>query len=315
MLASSAADVTFTPSKVAGAQRFWWSYTGPAQNLAYISVHSAGGFAVIGVAGLRAGTVDVSTLLGGQPVTGVQLWTTLYSKADPIVASALHGAGFVGNVRLGKIEDGTVGCLHAETASPARCVFTPQSGAWAETPDGNYARTGQPVTLDGRPGGDYITAARINPDGTVPALVPSGHDSAGYYVDTILSRSCTIEALGTAQNATGQPIVNYATREVGTNSNPHPDGAQPTRTEVVKKPNGTTVTSYYYTGQGAALNDRDGTERDPSGAYYSGSERCHVANMGGYEAPAAKRPNVVWGKVDATSTILWRAVAAVSIAN
>jgi len=319
-LTGSTHDMRFTPPDIAGVQRFSWAYVGPAQNLAYISVHSAGGFAVIGVAGLRAGTVDVSTLLGGQPVAGVQLWTTLYSKADPIVASALHGAGFVGNVRLGKIENGTVGCLHAETAVVARCVFTPQSGAWAETPTGSYARVGQPVTLAGKPGGDYVTAARINPDGTVPALAPTGHDSAGQVSvasgEELGGYAVAVETLGSARNAFGRPLENFVTREVCIGDAVHPDGATQTRSYPVGD-----KTAYCYTGRGAALNDPNGRERDQYGVYFWGGNVAwweHHAWYNGYEVPAAKRPATSGypQKVSVTSALLWRALASgVSIAN
>jgi len=314
MLTTSTGDVTVTPAELGGAHRFWWSYTGPAQNLAYLTVQTPGGFAVIGVAGLRAGTIDTSTLLGGQPINGLELWTTLYSKPDPIPASALHGLGLVGNVRLGIINNNSVDCVHADTGVVAQCVFRADSGAWAETPRGTYARAGQAITLDGRPGGDYVTGARVNPDGTVPALALSGHDNAGYTSSEELSKVPVVEAAGSPANATGMPLQNFATREVCSSDAVHPDGAAQTRTYQTSS--GATV--YCYTGRGAALNDPNVTERDQNGVYLSGFQYSHMIWTNGVEVPAAKRPATCCypTKVTVTSPIVWRSVATgIAIAN
>lgn len=284
--------------------RIDWAYTGMAQNLAYLTVQSTGGqFAVVGIAGRRGGQLTVDGLLPGARVAHVRFWTMRYTKTFPVVASALHGQGFVGNSRLGRIENDTVTCLHAETLVIARCAFTQSSGSWLESPEGVFARTGQSITLDGDPGGDYVVAAKINEDGTVPALAPTGRDSAGYYVDQTLAGSCRIEDSLSAHNANGMRLLNFATLTVGTSSVPHPDEVSPVRVESV---NGRTVA--YYTGSGAALNDIDGTERDAYGFYLSGSDRCHHILQNGAVIPAAKRPNVLLGRVDTRSPIVWRGV-------
>ena len=48
--------------------------------------------------------------------------------------------------------------------------------------------------VDGEPGGEYVVAARINRDGSVPALEPTGRDAAG-----------TAAALRARGRATGAP--------------------------------------------------------------------------------------------------------------
>lgn len=287
-----------------------WAYRGPAQNLAFLTVRSTtGGFAVFGIAGRDAGTVSLSGLIGGE-VAHARFWTTLYSRTAPVVATALHGPGFLGNVRLGRIEDGRVPCLHRETMAVARCAFTSSSGSWLVSTDGTYARTGQAIGLDGTPGGEYAVAARINEDGTVPALAPAGHDTAGTPAGVQLAGACVVEEALASWNAIGQPLVNHATLEVGTISYPHPDGPAP-----VRRVDGVS----YYIGDGAALNDRYGTERDRYGTYLSGAERCHVLWTSGYEQPAAKRPATKpWpapGTVDTKSSLRWRGVTNLTVAN
>ena len=106
-------------------------------------------------------------------------------------------------------------------------------------------------------------------------------------------------------------LVNYTTLEVCTSSNPHPDGAQFVRMEG---------SSYCYTGQGAALNDLNGTERDWTGTYLGDEFSCHVLWSSGVEVPAAKRPATTSypspGHVNINTPILWRPVNnRVAIAN
>jgi len=78
---------------------------------------------------------------------------------------------------------------------------------------------------------------------------------------------------------------------------------------------------FCFTGEGAGLNDVNGTERDGANNYlYPGSIRCHVVWYNGYETYAAKRPATTSyplpGKVNIHSPILWRPVASgVTIAN
>ncbi len=239
------------------------------------------------------------------------------SKTAPLAAKRLHGGGFFGNSRVGKIENGKVPCLHVETAERAQCAFDKRankSGSWLESPDGDYALTGRSTSLDGKPGGRYVIAAEVNPDGTVPALEPSGRDSAGTVYGQELAASCEVETLNTAADAAdkttpGYRIVNYASREVGTISNPHPDAAKRTRST----PDGV----FYYIGEGAALNDNAGAERNKEGVYYTTKDRCHRVISNGAEAPGAKRPSTnADNTVNVKSSIRWRpANPAASIGN
>lgn len=339
-------DFNLTPDLPAGGLGLDWSYRGPAQNLAYLTVKAGNGFAVFGVAGKTSGTVNLADLTGGHGVSHVGFWTTSISKAAPVAAKRLHGEGFFGNSRLGKIENGKVPCLHVETAERAQCAFNKRarntgllgglvcplldilglaqcppakSGSWLESPGGDYALTGQSVSLQGEPGGPYVIAAKLNPNGTVPALEPAGHDTAGTVYGQELARSCMVETMNTAADAMdakspGYRIINYASSEVGTTTNPHPDGARLTRST----PDGV----FYYRGDGAALNDNSGTERNKDGVYYTTTDRCHVVISNGADVPGAKRPSVYYPagsstlQVNVRSSIRWRPVASsVSIAN
>ena len=126
-----------------------------------------------------------------------------------------------------------------------------------------------------------------------------------------LARGCVTEVLGSASNVTGLELDSYATREVCTSSFPHPDA----ETFVRRAADG----SYCYTGEGAGLNDRDGTERDQYGRYFTKDEYCHVLWSSGAEVPAAKRPATSTypapGRVRTDTPILWRPVSTVTIAN
>ena len=318
------ADVTpvaqgFTPAVLAQGRRFDWSYRGTAQNVAYLTVKAGSGFAVIGVAGLKDGSVDVGALLGGRGLAHVDMWATHRSPTTPVVASALHGKDFLGDSRLARIENGTVPCLGVDTAQPARCAFTESSGSWLESGKGRFARTGQNISLDGKPGGDYVVAAKVGPDGSVPALAPAGFDSVGVSSADSLSGGAAVETLNSAANATfAQPLINYATREVCTSSYPHPDGALLNRWYTATKADGSTYQVYCYIGAGAGLNDINGAERDEYGRYYEAEAQYHVIWSNGYEVPAAKRPSTGGypAKVIVNSAIVWRSVDnRVAIAN
>jgi hypothetical protein len=303
----------FAPDDITRAQDFSWSYRGTASNLAYVSVKAGDRFAVIGVAGSITGNVDVAGLLGRNDISHVSFWATTTSLVAPVPARKVHGKGFLGNSRLGRIEGGKVPCLQSETFEPALCRFATRgagSGDWLESPDGTFARVGQSISLDGEPGGDYVVASKVRSDGRVAALEPSGRDAAGTASGTELAGWCYYETFLSSKNASGLRLDNYATRLVGTSSYPHPDGVIP-----VSAGGGI----YYYTGRGAALNDINGTERDQSNIYLSGNSHCHVALSGGYEVFAAKRPSVrsypAPGSVDTSTAILWRPVTSVRVAN
>jgi hypothetical protein len=301
-----------TPDEMAGARAFDWVYSGPSASLAYITVKAADAFALFGVAGTTSGRIDVGRLLDGHEISHVGFWAATTSLVAPVRARKLHGRGFLGNTRLAEIKAGKVGCVHVETAELAFCRFGRHSGNWLETASGDFAVANQPIALDGEPGGEYVVAARVNRDGTVPGLEPAGQDSAGTATGMELAWYGVVETLLSSRNASGRPLVNYATKEVCSSSYPHPDGVTPTRSP--------SPGIYCYTGTGAALNDINGWERGPDGRHLSGWDRLHIAWVGGYEIAAAKRPAVAsWpapGRVVTTSLIVWRSVApTVTVAN
>jgi hypothetical protein len=257
-------------------------------------------------------TVDNDTVFGHLAHGDCRGGCPCISTCSPKPLLRVHGTDtdlVLGNSRLARIEKGRVACLHIEDASKADCVFTRKSGTFVETADGYFALAGQSISLDGRPGGEYVVAARVGEDDTVPCVEPTARDSAGTAAGTELAGACTRETMLSAANFHSMSLANYATREVCTSSNPHPDGAPFTRM------NGE---SYCYAGAGAALNDMNGAERDETGTYLTDGMHCHVVYNGQYEVPGAKRPATSsWPmRVNINSPILWRPVAtSLAIAN
>jgi len=321
----SAADVTalargltgdsgyfdLTPDSVTGGTTFDWSYRGHVAQLAYLTVKAGTGFAVYGIAGRTSGSVDVTELLAGHDISHVSFWATSVSQTDPVAATKLHGKGLYGNTRLARIDDGTVPCLHVETAELARCRFTRNSGAWIESQSGRYAKYGQAIGLDGKPGGEYVVAAKVSTSGLVAAIQPSGHDAEGVPAGTELAAAGVVETMASLFNVTGLRLENYATREVCTTTYPHPDDATLTR-EYWNPTSTGGVWIYCYSGRGAGLNDANGQERDASGYYLSGTQYMHVLWSNGYEVPGAKRPSTksypAPGSVLVNTALIWRPV-------
>jgi hypothetical protein len=250
---------------------------------------------------------------------------------EPLEITATHGAGpFWDNIQLAKIEDGKVPCAHIEEAKAARCVFSTASGSesgdWVETSQGNYARTGQALSLQGAPGGEYVIGARASEEGTMPCINPAGADAVAAPSAIPLGGGCTPETLLSARNTTGFLLENYATREVCTSSFPHPDDrveggqAVPTRTDGCSHAPPDVYCAFCFTGKGAALNDRGGRERDINGVYLPENRHCHMGVLGNLTFPVAKRPGMKFENgvlvVDDTTPIVWRPVSPVpNIAN
>ncbi|HVH47713.1 MAG TPA: hypothetical protein VM925_35500 [Labilithrix sp.] len=235
----------------------------------------------------------------------------------------------MGNTPLSPIsEHGTVPCMHTEDFTIAECEFHADprsseaftaggrrgsSGNWVIGGDGKrYAQLGQPIGLDGLPEGEYVVARRSPTSGSrVPCVAPEANDSAGTPAGVELAGACVIESLTATTNATGLPLISYASLEVCTSSSPHPDGAAFVRIAS----NG----AYCYRHAGAALNDINGTEIDANGVYIAGPDHCHVVWSNGYEVPGAKRPSTKTlpapGSVVTTTPVAWRPVTSVTVAN
>jgi hypothetical protein len=243
----------------------------------------------------------------------------------------VHGSQVQPNARLQRVESGTVPCVHVEALTAGTCSFSTAShtasGNWLESPDGEYALVGQAVTLDGKPGGEWIVAARVGEDARTDCVEPTGMDVAGRVAEgTILSETCVVEealAPWNAMSAYGYfPLLNYADGEVCSNNDPkldpHPDGAEVVRSYA--RPGSAVDNAFCYTGYGAAMNDLNGQERDASGFYLVGEQYCHTIVAEGLEIPAAKRgctkSKPVPGIATDTCPIVWRPVNPnVQIAN
>lgn len=262
------------------------------------------------------------------------------STCRPVTPAAVHrvpetgvdflGEPFRGNRRLALIENGTVPCVEVDTMEATRCAFWTAddttrlarraSGPWMEDADGQrYTVVGHPVTRDGSlSGGAYIIATTPEADGAVTCVASSGRDAVGASASIEMADTCILETAGAEWNASGRPLMNYVTRYVGTTSVPHPDGAALVSFDPVAGVG-------WYTGQGAALNDTGGLERDQYGVDALGNPvgnvwPCHLIELMGVQVPAAKRPSTrsfpAPGSVNVNSRIRWLAVNPyVEIAN
>jgi hypothetical protein len=238
---------------------------------------------------------------------------------EPVSVTQTHGEGpFFGNSRLGKVENGKVPCVHSETAEVAECVFNLSTVSWLESPSGTYVLMGQATSLDGGPFGEYVTAARTSAEDTVPCIEPTGADAAGVPSGTTLAGGCTRETYLSATNASGFPLENFTDLRVCSSDQVHPDahGGGPENVGCfVNEENG--GVSCCWSGEGAALNDPNGTERSVSGNYLPETHHCHMALNGGVEVFAAKRPAIRRGpsgpEVNPTTPIVWRPITPVTL--
>ena len=228
------------------------------------------------------------------------------ARPSAVSITTIHGDWTNVNHRLSEIVEGKVRCLHIDTGEVVECTFSNNSGAWAEGPDGHYAAVGQAISADGEPGGDFIVAARIRHDRTVPCLDRRHHfrDTVGTAAGQELVVGAILEVLGSASNASGRPLQHFCSLPVFTSSHPHPDGAQLIGSDAGP--------SYCYSGRGAAFNDINGTEADESGTYLQGWQFVHLVYTGQYETIAAKRPATAGGwplKYNPATPIVWRPVS------
>jgi hypothetical protein len=226
------------------------------------------------------------------------------ARLVPVPIGRIHGDLSLCDYRLAPIVRGKVYCLHVDTAEPAECDFSPASGCWLEADQGTYAAVGQIISRDGEPEGpysQYVVAARIGDDLTVPCISPSL--VPGVPIGCELGGAAVLETAGSASNATGQPLQHHCHLQVCTTSSPHPDGADP-----VGSADGPI---FCYAGRGAALNDIFGHEADERRVYLPGTRFVHVVWSSGFEVPGAKRPATRAGwppAINPNSPIVWRPV-------
>jgi hypothetical protein len=232
----------------------------------------------------------------------------------PVPIAKVNGDWTSVNNRLAQIVNGKVYCLHADTLEPAECAFsTAGSACWLESERGLFAAVGQAISRDGEPGGEYIVAAKVSDDRTVPCVDPRDLDQLGAFLGGGPPASCelsgywsVLEPELSASNRTGRPLQHHCHLQVCTSSYPHPDGA-----DLVGSAEGPV---FCYSGRGAALNDRNGHEADERMLYIKGLP-VHVVwgTVGGVtlEVIAAKRPGArhfpLPAIVRTDTPIVWRA--------
>jgi hypothetical protein len=239
------------------------------------------------------------------------------SACRPVAVQSFHGGKRMeAYCRLARVEHGSVPCLTLDAGKPGRCRFTTNSGRWLRSTSGAmYARAGQRISRLGAPGGNRVIAS---PAGKAPCVEdpkPKARlsDAAGTATGYELGWQCTVEVMLSSSNATGLPLRNYATQEVCSTTHGSPDQANAIFTRSPEPG------VFCYRGEGAGLNDPNGTERDITNRYLPGWQACHIVWSGGYEVFAAKRPATRnWpapGRVDWNTPIVWRPVTSVRVAN
>jgi hypothetical protein len=145
----------------------------------------------------------------------------------PLPVYKVNGDLAHANFRLAPVVNGKVWCLHFDTLEPFECAFTEASGCTLECEGGLYTTVGQLISRDGEPGGpyaEYVVAAKISDDLTVPCIHPSA--VPGVPPGCELGGAAVRETVLSASNATGQPLRHHCRLSVCTSSHPHPDGAQ-----------------------------------------------------------------------------------------
>lgn len=225
---------------------------------------------------------------------------------EPVTVTATHGDGlFVGNRQLGRVVDGKMPCAHSETAEIAECVFNPDHLDWLESPSGIYVLMGQATSLSGAPG-EFVTAGQLSSEGTLSCIEPAARDTTGGASAVPLAGGCAPETLLSARNSTGFPLENFTDLEVCSTDQVHPDAHDggPDNTRCFLNPQSGQV-NCCWTGEGAALNDIGGRERDRNGVYLPESHHCHMLMLSAsHVLLAAKRP-----PNPGAGPIVWRPVS------
>lgn len=299
----------FTLSHADGSNHLTWRYSGKAP-LAFLTLETDQDFfSIYDISKQTDGEIRLPAELEGdlQGLEHVSFWQRTFSECEPVRAIDTHGStqGSHGyrmrpNCQLSEIVKGTVPCVHATKQKVKTCRFRTQgkgSGQWLEGVQqgekANYALAGQPITRKGKRRGAWVVASRATHDHEVPCRKPApdqadkdtaSAESAG----TNLPASGVEEIPASTTNVTGQPLQNWATREICLSSATHPDGA--TLSSHVPNSN-----VWCFSGRGAGLNDQYGTERQtleaPTyGTYYVDTNHTHRLLYNNAVVPAAKRP-------------------------
>jgi hypothetical protein len=243
------------------------------------------------------------------------------STCDPVPLHQVIGRKVEDNCRISQIKHGKVPCLEVDTGRTAKCRFHSDRERWLRSKTGRrFAVVGDPIAKGKGHRGSYVIAERAGTKKQSPCAETGsqGHakDSAGALHGSELGGTCNIELLGAYPNASHLPMDNVATRTVC--STTQPAFGSDTNNSATAQPSPEPGVVFCWTGDGAGLNDPNGTERDAQGVYIPGQAHCHLVISNGYESYASKRPAVVGypAHVDIHSPILWRPVASnVRVAN
>jgi hypothetical protein len=259
------------------------------------------------------------------------------SKCDPVPIDEVIGKKVEDNCRITQIKHGAVPCVQVDTGKPAKCEFSKRRHRWLRSRTGRqFAVVGDPIAKGKGRVGRYVIAVPVGEKKVSPcADVPKDdraarRDATGVSTSYALSPSCIDETMLAPWDASGMQMDNYATQTVCTSSLPPSSAFGPSATATTPASNvDTDLLSasyqgspepgvYCYSGEGAALNDVNGTERDIYKRYFSGRYRCHLVIANGYETYGAKRPATTGYplRVDPHTPVVWRPVATtVRIAN
>lgn len=232
-------------------------------------------------------------------------------SCQPVLVKSTYGGRIARNSHLSLIRHGKVRGINAHTGASTMVRFRNGSGRWLESKSGaRYAMANQPLYRNGRPGGPYVIAAKLNTDRSVACagiseLRVHAADTASVAADGSLPEYGYTETSLSASNVNGKPLLNHTTLEVCGKTPTHFDGATLTRHPATDV--------WCYKGAGAYLNDPYGMERDQFGNYVSGSagQYRHFVNYNGATVAGAKRPAVRpdTGAAFLNTPIVWRIVA------
>jgi hypothetical protein len=244
-------------------------------------------------------------------------------KCDPVPINKVIGRKVEGNCTITQIKHGKVPCLEVNTGKPAECRFRKATHVWLKSKTGHeFARVGDSIFKGKRKKRrEFAIAAPIGDPRTSPCADTSkakgqGKDSPGVARGTELAGACSVEIFGSYANANGGQMDNYATIPVCSSTQFIPYPYNDTASSV-ETPSPDPGHVWCYKGEGAGLNDVNGTERNVYNNYFTDPSHCHHAWSGGYETAAAKRPATLPypARVDIHSPRLWRPVSGLRIAN